>query len=74
MNYSAFAKYNQQDGVVSQFIYLCNTLYIFQTGFPSVIGGSKLHMQRQVFVRPILPPAASLARLAAGGNIGLTNT
>jgi hypothetical protein len=28
-------------------------------------------MQRQVFVRPILLPAASLARLAAGSSIGL---
>ena len=50
----------------SQFIYFCKTLYMFQTGFPSVIRSSKLHIQRQVFVRPILLPAASLARLAAG--------
>ena len=34
--------------------------------FPSIISSSKPHMQRQVFVRPILLPAASLARLAAG--------
>ena len=38
---------------------------MFQTGFPSIIRSSKLHIQRQVFVRPILLPAASLARLAA---------
>jgi len=25
---------------------------MFQTGFPSIIGSSKLHIQRQVFVRP----------------------
>jgi len=31
-------------------------------------------MQRQVFVRPILLPAASLARLAAGSSNGMTNT
>jgi len=37
--------------------------------FPSTIRSSKLHIQRQVFVRPILLPAATLAvlaRLAAG--------
>jgi len=47
---------------------------MFQTVFPSIIRRSKLHIQRQVFVRPILVPAASLARLAAGTSIGLTNT
>ena len=55
---------------VSQFIYFCKTLYMIQTGFPSIIRSSKLHIQRQVFVRP----AASLARLAEGNSIGLTNT
>ena len=59
---------------VSQFIYFCKKLYMFQTGFSSIIRSSKLHIQCQVFVRPILPPAASLARLAAGSSIGLTNT
>jgi hypothetical protein len=39
---------------------------MFQTVFPSIIRSSKLHIQRQVFVRPILLPAASLVRLAAG--------
>jgi len=33
---------------------------------------SSLRLQRQVFVRPILLPAASLARLTAGSSIGLT--
>jgi len=46
---------------VSQFIYFCRTLYMFQTGFPSIIRSSKLHIQHQIFVRPILLPAASLA-------------
>ena len=46
-------------------IYFCKTLYMFQTVFPSIIRSSKLHIQCQVFVRPILLPAASLARLAA---------
>jgi len=41
---------------------------MFQTGFPS-----KLHIQRQVFVRPIVLPATRLTRVAAGSSIGLTN-
>ena len=32
---------------VSQFIYFCQTLCMFQTGFPSIIRSSKLHIQRQ---------------------------
>ena len=48
---------------VSQFIYFCKTLYMFQTGFPSIIRSSKLHIRRQAFVRPILLPAASLAEM-----------
>jgi len=47
----------------SQFIYFSKTLYVFQTVFPSFIRSSKLHIQRQAFVRPLLVPAASLARL-----------
>ena len=42
---------------ISQFIYFCKTLYMFQAVFP-IIRSSKLHIQRQVFVRPILLPAA----------------
>ena len=42
---------------------------MFQTVFLSIIRSSKLHKQRQVFVRPILLPAASLARLAAGVHV-----
>ena len=38
---------------VSQFLYFCKTLYMFQTVFPSIIRSSKLHIQRQIFVRPI---------------------
>ena len=34
---------------------------MFQTVFPSIIRSTKLHIQRQVFVRPLLLPAASLA-------------
>ena len=43
---------------ISQFIYSCKTLYMFQTGFQFIIRSSKLHIQRQVFVRPLLLPAA----------------
>jgi len=53
------AAYNQQ---MQRFtIYFCKTLNMFQTVFPSIITSSKLHIQRQVFVRPILLLAASLA-------------
>ena len=38
---------------VSRFIYFCKMLCMFQTVFPSIIRSSKLHIQRQVFVRPI---------------------
>jgi len=47
-------------------------LYMCQMVFQSIIRSSKLHIQRQVFVRPLLLPAASLARLAAGSSNGLT--
>ena len=53
-----------------KFLYFCETLYMFQTVFPSIIRSSKLHIQRQVFVRPLLLPAD---RLAAGSSNGLTN-
>jgi len=46
---------------VSQFIYFCKTLFMFQTVFPSIIRSSNLHIQRQVFVGPILLPAANQA-------------
>ena len=57
-----FAEYNQQDATFHNlFIYFCKTFYMFQTGFPSIIRSSKLQIQRQVFVRPLLVlPAASL--------------
>jgi len=64
-----FSEYNQRDAKFLKFIYFCKTLYMFQTVFPSVITSSKLHIQRQAFVRPILLPAAILARLAAGSSI-----
>jgi len=57
-----------------QFIYFCKMLYTFQMVFLSIIRSSKLYIQRQVFVRPLLLPAAILARLAAGSSNGLTNT
>jgi len=60
-----FAEYNQQDATFHSFFTSCKTLYMFQTGFRSVIRSSKLHIQLQAFVRPLLLPAASLVRLAA---------
>jgi len=57
---------------VSQFIYFCKTLYMFRKVFPSIIRSSKLHIQRQVLVWPLLLPAVSLARLTAGSTNGLT--
>jgi len=36
---------------------------MFQAVFPSIIRSSKPHIQRQVFVRPLLLSAASLARM-----------
>jgi len=44
---------------VSQFIYFYKTLCVFQTVFPSIIRSSKLHLQRQAFVGPLLLPAVS---------------
>jgi hypothetical protein len=40
---------------------------MFHMGFPSIIRSSKLHIQRQAFVRPILLPAASLAFRPSSG-------
>jgi len=36
---------------------------MLQTVFPSIIRSSKLHIQRQTFVSPILLPAAGLDEL-----------
>jgi len=55
-------------------MYFCKTLYMFQTAFPPIIWSPNLQIQCQVFVRPIMLPAASLARLAAGSSIALINT
>ena len=46
-----FSKYNQQDATFLKSIYFCKTPYMFQTGFRSIIRSSKLHIQRQAFVR-----------------------
>ena len=56
-----FSEYNQQDATFLKCIYFCKTLYMFQTVFLSIISSSKLHIQRQVFVRPIPLPAARQA-------------
>ena len=66
-----FAEYNQQDATfLNLFISVGHCM--FQTGFQSIISSSKLHIQCQVFVRPLLLSSASLARLATGSGNGLT--
>ena len=52
-----FSEYNQQDATFLIFVYFCKTLYMFQTVFQSIIRSTKLHIQRQAFVRPLLLPA-----------------
>ena len=68
-----YAEYIQQDATFHNLFISVRRSTCFSRFFPSIIRSSKLHIQRQVFVRPILLPAASLARLAAGSSIGLTN-
>ena len=55
-----FSEYNQQDATFHNLFISVRRSTCFRRGFPSVIRSSKLHTQRQVFVRPILLPAASL--------------
>ena len=43
MSLSLFSEYNQRDATFLKFIYFCNTLYMFQTVFPSIITSTKLH-------------------------------
>ena len=62
-----FVQYKQQDTTFHNlFIYFCKTLYVFHTVFPSIFRSSKVHIQRQVFVRPLLLSAANVARIATG--------
>jgi len=58
ISYDIFLEYNQQNVRFLKFIYFCKTLYMFQTVFPPIIRSTKLHIQRQKFVRPILLRAA----------------
>jgi len=37
-----------------KFIYLRKRLYMFQTVIPSVVRSSRLYIQQQAFVKPIL--------------------
>ena len=44
-----FAEYNQQDAPFYKIIYLCKTLYMFQTGFSSIIKSTKcIYVVRQL--------------------------
>ena len=57
------------------FLSFCKTPCMFQAVFPYKIRSSKLHIQRQVFVRPILTATCCWPGwLAAGSSIGVTNT
>jgi len=46
---NTFAEYSQEDTTILKFIYFCKTLYMFQTGFTSIIRSTKLHILRQAF-------------------------
>ena len=67
-----FSEYNQQGATFHNLFISVRRSTCFRQFFPSIIRSSKLHIQLQIFVRPIPLPAASLARLAAGSGIGLT--
>jgi len=53
---------------VSQFLYFCKTLNMFQTVFPSIIRSSKLHILRQVY----LSGQYCYLLLAAGSTVAFT--
>jgi len=58
-----FSVYNQKDSTLLKFIYVCKMLYMFQTVFTSIIRSTKLHIQCQAFVIPLLLPAEALVSL-----------
>jgi len=62
---NVFAEYNQQDATFLNLFIYGRRRYMFQTVFPSIIRSSKLHIQRQVFVRPVLLPDAQCAVLSS---------
>jgi len=51
-------KYNQQDATLSRSIYFYKLLYMFLAVPPPIIRSTKLYIQRQVIVKPILLLAA----------------
>jgi len=60
-----FAEHNQQDATFLNLFISVRRSTCFRRFFRPIIRSSKLHIQRQLFVRPILLPAASLARVTA---------
>jgi len=44
---NVFSGYNQQDETFLKLIYFCKRLYMFETGIPSIIRRTKLHIERQ---------------------------
>jgi len=54
----SFAEYNQQDATFHNLFISVTRSTCFGRVFPSIIRSSKLHIKRQVFVRPLLVPDA----------------
>ena len=69
-----FAEHNQQDATFLNLFISVRRSTCFRRFFRPSSGAQKLHIQRQVFVRPLLLPAANLDRLTAGSSNGLTAT
>ena len=69
-----FSEYNKQDATFLNLFISVRPSTCFGRFFRPSLEAKKLHIQHQVFVRPLLLPAASLASLAAGSSNGLTNT
>jgi len=66
-----FSEYNQRDATILNLFISVRRSTFFRKVFPSIVRSLKLHIKRQVPVRPSLLPVASLARLAAGSSNGL---
>ena len=54
-----FSEYNQQEATFLNLFISVRRSACFRQLFPSVIRGSKLHIQRQALPLPLLLPAAS---------------
>jgi hypothetical protein len=60
---------------VTQFIYFCEMLYMFQAVPPHIIRSSKLYIQHRVLVKPLLlRAAANSSTIVAGSSKDLKST